>query len=205
MASPVKSYNYPPRPDISAVQQSSNAPGSWQYQLTESMLMQNTGGQDMSTASVRSTYEPPPPEEKNEKIQHENMYAPPPEHHNNEPYDITNPQRFGRYIDTRFAPISDDDGRSHKPIRPFSDYEEEGEPKAACIPYGSVLFLVGFVCPPSWWVGSFYPYTCLQSEKRIIPKLERRWRSANRVMTALSILLIAVLLGIMGWYISTYK
>ncbi|KAI8581135.1 hypothetical protein K450DRAFT_233257 [Umbelopsis ramanniana AG] len=206
MASPLKSNNNAPRPDISAIQQSSNAhtPGSWQYQLTESMLMHNTGGQDMGTGSVRSKHEPPQPsEESNEKIAEENVQAPRDEH-NNDMYDISNPQRFSRYIDRRFAPISDD-GRSHKPIRPFSDYEEEDEPKAARIPYGSVLFLIGFVCPPSWWIGTFYPFTCFQTEQKNIPKIERRWRSANRVMTALSILLIAVLLGIMGWYISTYK
>lgn len=215
MASPFKSNNNAaqPRPDISAIQQSSNAhtPGSWQYQLTESMLMHNTSGQDMGAGSVRSKHEPPrTSEEHNEKIEEEreenNVYAaPPPKNdYNNDMYDITNPQRFGHYIDRRFAPISDD-GRSQKPMRPFSDYEEEEEPKAACIPYGSVLFLLGFICPPSWWIGTFYPFTCCKGGHQNIPKIERRWRSANRVMTALSLLLIAVLLGIMGWYISTYK
>jgi hypothetical protein len=218
MASPLKSNNSAPhpRPDISAIQQSSNAhtPGSWQYQLTESMLMHNTGGQDMGTGSVRSRHEPPrPSEENNEKIEEEegegereeNVHAAPlRDEHTNDMHDITNPQRFGRYIDRRFAPISDDD-RSHKPIRPFSDYEEEEDPKAARIPHGSILFLLGFICPPSWWIGTFYPFTCFQTEQKNIPKIERRWRSANRVMTALSILLIAVLLGIMGWYISTNK
>jgi hypothetical protein len=212
MASPLKSNNNTahPRSDNTGIQHNANvhSPGTWQYQLTESMLMHNAGGQDIGTTSIHSKQEAlRRSEEKNEndKEQREDHveFIPP----TDEPQDIndiTTPQRFGHYIDRRFAPVSDDD-RSHKAIHPFEDYEEQEEPKAARIPHGSILFLLGFICPPSWWIGTFYPFTCFQAEPATIPKLERRWRSANRVMTLISILLIAVLLGIMGWYINKYK
>lgn len=212
MASPLHSHNSNAqvrRPDIAGIQQDSNvhSPGSWQYQLTESMLMHNTG-YDIPPSIQESR----PSEEHyqhidNEKPDHQphiEVYPPPrDEHETDDIKEITTPQRFGSYIDRRFEPIGKD-GRPHRPMRAFSEYEEDSEPSAPLVPRGSLMFLFGFICPPVWWIGAFYPFTCLKSSQTRIPKIERRWRSANRVMALFSILLIAVLLGMMGWYISKY-
>ncbi|GAB5590891.1 hypothetical protein Unana1_05791 [Umbelopsis nana] len=220
MASPLpsKDINAPSRPDITNSQHASNvhSPGSWQYQLTESMLMHNNRtGQDMATTSLHSKEDPRlsnerqseeryMDEEKTE-IPHPQVEVVPPAEAAPDVQDITTPQRFGYYIDKRFAPIGSEDGRPRKPMRAFSDYMEDEEPQAPAVPHGSLLFLFGFICPPSWWIGALYPLACFRAQQPKIPKIERRWRSANRVMTALSILLIAALLGIMGWYISKSK
>ncbi|KAJ2955532.1 hypothetical protein NQZ79_g8489 [Umbelopsis isabellina] len=142
--------------------------------------------------------------EKQEHQPHIEVYPPPrDENETDDIKEITTPQRFGSYIDKRFENIGKD-GRPHRPMRAFSEYEEDSEPSAPLVPRGSLMFLFGFICPPIWWISAFYPFSCFRSSQTRIPKIERRWRSANRVMALFSILLIAALLGIMGWYISKY-
>jgi hypothetical protein len=53
---------------------------------------------------------------------------------------------------------------------------------------GAFFFLFGFICPPSWWVGSFYP-----SKPR--DKMDSRWKLLNRFFSlGFSTLLVVALI-----------
>jgi hypothetical protein len=44
---------------------------------------------------------------------------------------------------------------------------------------GGILFLFGFICPPCWWIGSFWP----KNVKEKGGKLADRWQKLNRIMS----------------------
>lgn len=62
---------------------------------------------------------------------------------------------------------------------------------------GAFLFLFGFICPPSWWVGSFYP---------TVPKdrMDSRWKLLNRFFSlGFSTLLVIALIVLAILYSKT--
>ncbi|CAG8635431.1 6052_t:CDS:1, partial [Acaulospora colombiana] len=65
-------------------------------------------------------------------------------------------------------------------------------------PYGSVLFMLGFLLPPLWWFGSFFP-------RHSSGMTDRRWKRYNRLMSVLSLLLIAGILELTIWYLNYNK
>ncbi|CAG8451788.1 10251_t:CDS:2 [Acaulospora morrowiae] len=67
------------------------------------------------------------------------------------------------------------------------------EPFVIC-PYGSVLFVLGFILPPLWWFGSFFP-------RHSKGMTDYRWKRYNRLMSVFSLFLIAVILGLAIWYL----
>ena len=58
---------------------------------------------------------------------------------------------------------------------------------------GLILFLVGFLLAPCWWVGA-----CCLSAQSIRTSQDHTWRTINRVMTVLSII---GLIAVIAWYI----
>lgn len=62
---------------------------------------------------------------------------------------------------------------------------------------GAYLFIFGFLCPPCWWIGSFYPAN-LKNEKRFIDedfKMALRWRLLNRFFSlGFSVLLLIAII-----------
>ncbi len=62
---------------------------------------------------------------------------------------------------------------------------------------GAFLFLFGFICPPCWWVGSFYPANVKKNIKFIDEdmKMELRWRLLNRFLSlGFSVLLVIAII-----------
>ncbi|CAG8538846.1 15448_t:CDS:1 [Funneliformis caledonium] len=70
------------------------------------------------------------------------------------------------------------------------------EPFNIC-PFGSVLFTMGFIFPPLWWFGSFYP-------RHLKSTSDFRWKRYNRLMSIFSFFLIAGILAITIWYLRYY-
>lgn len=62
---------------------------------------------------------------------------------------------------------------------------------------GAYLFIFGFLCPPFWWIGSFYP-TNLKNGKRFMDenlKMALRWRLLNRFFSlGFSVLLLIAII-----------
>ncbi|KAI8087719.1 uncharacterized protein B0P05DRAFT_584942 [Gilbertella persicaria] len=56
---------------------------------------------------------------------------------------------------------------------------------------GGLLFLFGFLCPPLWWIGSFWPRHVREKGG----KMADRWQKLNRIMSLgfSSILLILII------------
>ncbi|ORX90995.1 hypothetical protein K493DRAFT_304418 [Basidiobolus meristosporus CBS 931.73] len=82
--------------------------------------------------------------------------------------------------------------------RHSDDFEIEITPVVQAptkIPLGGVLFLLGFLFFPCWWLGSIYP-------KRPQSKLETRWRLYNRMISVISLLILGFTLGVISWYLS---
>lgn len=46
--------------------------------------------------------------------------------------------------------------------------------------FGAFLFLFGFICPPLWWIGSFYPFRLNTNRFDGDVKMKHRWRLLNR-------------------------
>jgi len=65
------------------------------------------------------------------------------------------------------------------------------------IPVGSVLFLFGFIFPPLWWIGSFFPRPSKS-------KLDYRWIKINRYVSVVSVLLVLGIVGVVVWYVLTH-
>ncbi|CAG8478076.1 9534_t:CDS:2 [Paraglomus occultum] len=78
-----------------------------------------------------------------------------------------------------------------EPTRAWSPYVRD--PIVVC-PTGSILFLFGFLFPPLWWIGSFYP-------RRPRTSAHERWKMYNRLMSVVSSFIIAGILGIAIWYL----
>ncbi|KAI9015828.1 hypothetical protein CLU79DRAFT_764859 [Phycomyces nitens] len=56
---------------------------------------------------------------------------------------------------------------------------------------GCLLFLFGFLCPPLWWIGSFWP----RHARELGGKMAERWQRLNRCMSiGFSILLLIALI-----------
>lgn len=56
---------------------------------------------------------------------------------------------------------------------------------------GGLLFLFGFICPPLWWIGSFWP----RQVKEKGGKMADRWQKINRIMSlGFSIILIILII-----------
>lgn len=79
-----------------------------------------------------------------------------------------------------------------EPTRGWSPYVRD--PVVLC-PIGSILFLFGFLFPPLWWIGSFYP-------RRPRTSAHERWQMYNRLMSVISSFIIAGVLGIAIWYLT---
>ncbi|KAK9767117.1 hypothetical protein K7432_003342 [Basidiobolus ranarum] len=62
------------------------------------------------------------------------------------------------------------------------------------IPRGSLFFLFGFLFIPIWWYGAIFP-------RQPNHKVDLRWRSYNRMMSVVSIIIIAVGLGMLIWFL----
>lgn len=54
-------------------------------------------------------------------------------------------------------------------------------------PVGMILFIVGFFCAVSWWVGA-----CCYPARGQITEREKLWRRLNIIMTVISVILIVV-------------
>ncbi|KAI8375166.1 hypothetical protein BD560DRAFT_392901 [Blakeslea trispora] len=71
---------------------------------------------------------------------------------------------------------------------------------------GAFLFLFGFIFPPFWWIGSFYPlYIDERYQRRYDPnvKMTKRWRMLNRFFSlgfsaflVVAIIVLAILYSI---------
>lgn len=74
---------------------------------------------------------------------------------------------------------------------------------------GAFLFLFGFICPPLWWVGSFYPARVdgiadYQKRHQSDIKMLRRWRTLNRFFSlGFSTLLIIAIIVLTVLYSKT--
>ncbi|KAF7721000.1 hypothetical protein EC973_005637 [Apophysomyces ossiformis] len=56
---------------------------------------------------------------------------------------------------------------------------------------GALLFLFGFICPPLWWLGSFWPRKAREQGG----KMAERWQKLNRYMSVgFSIILIIAII-----------
>ncbi|KAI8325733.1 hypothetical protein GQ54DRAFT_194523 [Martensiomyces pterosporus] len=60
------------------------------------------------------------------------------------------------------------------------------------IPLGAVLFLLGFLILPLWWVGILFP-------RKQDTEVAKTWRKYNSLMTLLSLPLLGLFLGLGGW------
>ncbi|KAI8969108.1 hypothetical protein BDF20DRAFT_893274 [Mycotypha africana] len=69
--------------------------------------------------------------------------------------------------------------------------------------FGAFLFLFGFLCPPLWWLGSFYPFKCRgeETDKDVEMKMMKKWRTLNRFLSlGFSTLLIVVVIILLALY-----
>ncbi|KAJ1896223.1 hypothetical protein LPJ66_004122 [Kickxella alabastrina] len=60
------------------------------------------------------------------------------------------------------------------------------------VPLGTILFLLGFVLLPLWWIGAVFPRTPNSD-------VVRTWRKYNALMTLLSLPLLGLFLALGGW------
>lgn len=65
---------------------------------------------------------------------------------------------------------------------------------------GAFLFLFGFICPPLWWIGSFYPFRLNTNRFDGDIKMKRRWRLLNRffslgfsTLVVIAIIILAII------------
>lgn len=65
----------------------------------------------------------------------------------------------------------------------FGHFDDDGYSESRNTIAGLVLFLMGFVFLPSWWVGSFIP-------RKPGSPAEQKWLMVNRSMTAVSTVLL---------------
>lgn len=80
--------------------------------------------------------------------------------------------QFDTYVDQHFSKVSD----SVKCIDKMRySYQESVHQDAMCT-VGLWLFIMGFICPPCWWVGCILPY-------HTKTEMERKWQRLNRLMT----------------------
>ncbi|KAJ2008158.1 hypothetical protein GGI04_000205 [Coemansia thaxteri] len=63
----------------------------------------------------------------------------------------------------------------------------------AGVPAGAVLFLLGFLLLPLWWVGAVYP-------RSHDSDVARTWRKYNALMALLSLPLLGLILALGGWH-----
>ncbi|KAJ2450013.1 hypothetical protein EV183_004568 [Coemansia sp. RSA 2336] len=61
------------------------------------------------------------------------------------------------------------------------------------VPAGAVLFALGFLLLPLWWVGAVFPRS---SQSDVV----RTWRKYNALMTLLSLPLLGLFLALGGWH-----
>lgn len=81
----------------------------------------------------------------------------------------------------------------HRSTLPRPSPLEFQEPPEPLMSIGSLLFLFGFVLPLLWWLGAWWP--------RIVRTREdAKWRYMNRLMSLVSIILIALIVGVVVWY-----
>ncbi|KAI8578581.1 hypothetical protein K450DRAFT_281634 [Umbelopsis ramanniana AG] len=79
---------------------------------------------------------------------------------------------FDTYVDQRFSRIQDE----VKCIDKVSyHYQGTDTPDSMCT-YGLGLFMMGFILPPAWWIGSFLP-------RKPQTDMEKKWRRMNRLMS----------------------
>ncbi|KAJ1647490.1 hypothetical protein J3B02_005919 [Coemansia erecta] len=60
------------------------------------------------------------------------------------------------------------------------------------VPVGMVLFLLGFILLPLWWIGAVFP-------RKPNSDIVRTWRKYNALMTLLSLPLLGLFLALGGW------
>jgi hypothetical protein len=85
-----------------------------------------------------------------------------------------------------------ENGMSMAPVNKNSNVQYiVEEPRQVTMATGLILFLVGFCCFPCWWVGA-----CCLPVSSIRTKEDFTWRKVNRIMTALSIILLVVVIAL---------
>ncbi|KAI3653834.1 hypothetical protein MP228_001781 [Amoeboaphelidium protococcarum] len=117
-------------------------------------------------------------------------------------YPPTTPPKTG-YIPAPYPPNGGDNNFAQNPYQPpnqqyYQPYQQPSQVVVANIEdgvsVGMILFITGFCCVISWWVGCCYP--------PIRTKRDRTWRMLNIVFTVLSLLgviayvVIFVLIGV---------
>lgn len=62
---------------------------------------------------------------------------------------------------------------------------------------GAVIFLFGFLCPPLWWIGAFWP----RRSRERGGKMAERWQYLNRIMSIgfSVILILAIVIAVAVW------
>lgn len=62
---------------------------------------------------------------------------------------------------------------------------------------GALLFLFGFICPPLWWIGSFWP----RRPREYGGKMAERWQKLSRIMSIgfSVILILAIIIAVAIW------
>ncbi|KAI8145073.1 hypothetical protein BJV82DRAFT_46842 [Fennellomyces sp. T-0311] len=62
---------------------------------------------------------------------------------------------------------------------------------------GALLFFFGFICPPLWWLGSFWP----RRPRQRGGKMAERWQKLNRIMSIgfSVILVLAIIICVAIW------
>lgn len=78
--------------------------------------------------------------------------------------------------------------------RPMKAYRPE---VVVLCPRGSILFMFGFLFPPLWWIGSFFP-------RYVRTNVDYRWKKYNQLMSFVSLFLVAGILSIVIWYLRFY-
>ncbi|KAI8388835.1 uncharacterized protein BYT42DRAFT_561400 [Radiomyces spectabilis] len=66
---------------------------------------------------------------------------------------------------------------------------------------GALLFLFGFICPPLWWLGSFWPRKIQQRGG----KMAERWQKLNRVMSIGFSVIVIIAIIVVGIIYATTK
>ncbi|KAI9289504.1 hypothetical protein BC943DRAFT_314494 [Umbelopsis sp. AD052] len=79
---------------------------------------------------------------------------------------------FDNYVDQHFSRVQDEVKCMDKVSY---HYQGTDTPDSMCT-YGLGLFMMGFIIPPAWWIGSFLP-------RKPQTDMEKKWRRMNRLMS----------------------
>lgn len=79
---------------------------------------------------------------------------------------------FDTYVDQHFSRVQDE----VKCMDKVSYYYQGTDTPDSMCTYGLGLFMLGFIVPPAWWIGSVLP-------RRPKTDMEKKWRRMNRLMS----------------------